>query len=82
MAAAPLGVTCFRAVIQNKSDDELDILNEELMNNINKTGKIFLSHTKLNGKFVIRLAISGIRTEEKHVEEAKKLLDEKLKELL
>jgi aromatic-L-amino-acid decarboxylase len=82
MAPAPLGITCFRAVIQNKSDDELDILNEELMNNINKTGKIFLSHTKLNGKFVIRLAISGIRTEEKHVEEAKKLLDEKLKELL
>lgn len=82
MAPAPLGVTCFRAVIQNKNEDELDRLNEKLMNNINQTGKIFLSHTKLNSQFVIRLAISGIRTEEKHVEEAKKLLDEKLKELL
>lgn len=81
MAPAPLGVTCFRAVIKNKTEDELDKLNEELMNKINSAGKIFLSHTKLHGRFVIRLAISGINTEEKDVELAKKLLDEKLEEL-
>ena len=45
-------------------------LNRKLMDEINKTGRIFLSHTKLNGNFVIRLVVSGIRTEEKHVIEA------------
>ncbi|MBZ0200143.1 MAG: amino acid decarboxylase [Ignavibacteriaceae bacterium] len=81
MAPAPLSVICFRAVLKNKTEDEIDKLNEMLMNNVNSTGKIFLSHTKLHDRFVIRLAISGINTKEKHVELAKTLLDEKLNEL-
>ena len=49
------------------------------MDAINKTGSIFLSHTKLNGNFVIRLVVSGIRTEEKHVLEAWKIIKSVIK---
>ncbi|MCI0493636.1 amino acid decarboxylase, partial [candidate division KSB1 bacterium] len=43
-------------------ESEINNLNEKLLDEINKTGKVFLSHTKLNGKFGIRLAIGNIKT--------------------
>lgn len=74
---------CFRAKPNvDLSEEELDAFNKELMDNINKSGKIFLSHTKLNGKFVIRLVVAGIRTYEKHVELAEQIINEELKKLL
>jgi aromatic-L-amino-acid decarboxylase len=69
MAPAPFSTICFRYKPAEYIGD-LNELNSKLMDEINKTGKIFLSHTKLNGNFVIRLVVSGIRTEEKHVLEA------------
>ncbi len=82
MAPTPFSTICFRAhppAINNEED--LNQLNEKLLNNINATGRLFLTHTKLNGKFVIRLVISGIRTEEKHVKEAWTLIKTKLNEV-
>jgi aromatic-L-amino-acid decarboxylase len=46
------------------------------MNNINASGRAYLSHTKLNGKYTLRLAIGNIRTEERHVRQIWKLLNE------
>ena len=48
------------------------------MNAANATGEIFLSHTKLNGVFTLRLAVGNIRTTEAHVRRAWGLLNEKL----
>ena len=59
----------------------IERLNEQLLQKINDTGKLFLSHTKINGKFVLRLSVSGIRTEERHVKEAWNLIHRTLKEL-
>jgi aromatic-L-amino-acid decarboxylase len=70
MAPVPFSTICFRYNPRNKSDDELNTLNEKLLEKINASGKIFLSHTKLNGKFVIRLTIGSIRHERRHIEEA------------
>ena len=69
MAPVPFSTICFRYKPAGYVGD-LNVLNSKLMDEINKTGRIFLSHTKLNGNFVIRLVVSGIRTEEKHVFEA------------
>ncbi len=46
---------------------QLDALNERIMNRINSTGHFFLSHTKLHGKFTIRIAIGNLRTTEQDV---------------
>lgn len=79
LAPVYFGTICFRAKPNdNLSEDELNALNEKLLNSINKTGKVFLVHTKLRGKFTIRLVISGLRMEERHVELAWKLINEKL----
>ena len=81
MAPAPFSTTCFRANPGNLNDSKLDTLNENLMNKVNETGKLFITHTKLNDKFVIRLVISGIRTKEKHVNDAWELLKKTYSEI-
>lgn len=82
MAPVPFSTVCFRAHPEGYKQDQLNELNEMLMNEVNKSGKVFLSHTKLNGNFVIRLVVSGIRTEERHVHSACNVLKEKLLELI
>ncbi|MBK7980952.1 MAG: aminotransferase class I/II-fold pyridoxal phosphate-dependent enzyme [Ignavibacteriae bacterium] len=83
LAPTPLSTICFRAIPnKNMNDEELNEFNKNLMNEINSSGKLFLSHTKINGKFTIRITIGGIRTEEKHILNAWELIQEKFKYLL
>ncbi len=82
LAPVPLSTTCFRAHPSNiNNDEELNKLNEKLMNLVNSSGKIFITHTKLNDKFAIRLVVSGLRTEEKHVKLAWDIIQNSLNEL-
>jgi aromatic-L-amino-acid decarboxylase len=74
MAPVSFSTVCFRFNSGNKNDDELNKLNEVLLEKINSSGKLFLSHTKLNGKFVLRLTIGSIRQERRHVEGAFQLI--------
>jgi aromatic-L-amino-acid decarboxylase len=46
---------------------KLEQLNTQIIDPKNDTGKAFLSHTKLHGKYTIRVAIGNIRTTEKHI---------------
>jgi aromatic-L-amino-acid/L-tryptophan decarboxylase len=83
VAPVPFSTICFRAHPQEINDENsLDELNNNLMNKINETGKLFLSHTKLNNKFVIRITIGSIRTNETHVLNAWELIQNTLKEIL
>lgn len=70
IAPTPFSTVCFRFNPGNISEDDLNRMNEMLLEKINQSGKIFLSHTKLNGKFVIRLTIGSIRHERKHILQA------------
>ena len=53
---------------------DLDELNTRLLDAVNRTGEVFLSHTRLRDRFTIRLAVGNIRTEERHVRRAFELL--------
>lgn len=82
LAPTPLSTICFRAVPEKtKSENGLNIFNKKLMDNINSTGNVFLSHTILNDKFTIRVVISGVRTEEKHVKEVFEIINNEFRKL-
>ena len=66
-APRPFSVVCFR---REGGDEE----NEALMERVNATGEIFISHTKLHGRLVLRLAIGNARTSEDDVRRAWDLL--------
>jgi aromatic-L-amino-acid/L-tryptophan decarboxylase len=76
LAPVPFSTVCFRFNPDNKTKEKLNTLNEKLLETINASGKIFLSHTKLNEKFVIRLTIGNIRHQRKHIVEAWELIKE------
>src|SRR6266480_3512066 len=70
LAPTPFSTVCFRAHPKIMDDEEwLDALNERIMNRINAAGHFFLSHTKLHGKFTIRIAIGNLRTKEQDIRE-------------
>ncbi len=76
LAPVPFALVCFRACPKNA--DDLDALNEKIMNEINASGEAYLSHTKLNGKFTLRLSVGSIRVEERHLRKVWDLLNEKI----
>jgi len=55
--------------------DGTDEENERLLERVNRRGEIFLSHTKLDGRYVLRLAIGNARTTEADVRRAWDVLD-------
>jgi len=67
LAPVPFSLVCFRACPVGTNENQLDTLNERLMNEVNRRGKVYLSHTKLGGKLTLRLAIGNIRTTREHV---------------
>jgi aromatic-L-amino-acid decarboxylase len=71
LAPAPLALVCLRHVPPALAGNEsaLATHNAALMERVNATGKVFLTHTTLNGKYAIRVAIGAFRTERKHVVE-------------
>ena len=68
-APVPLNLVCFRHV----GGDEI---NQTIMERLNSSGALFLTHTKLDGKFTLRMSIGQTRTEERHVRRAWDLIQE------
>jgi aromatic-L-amino-acid decarboxylase len=62
-AAAPLNLVCFR----HRAGDAV---NQQLMDALNQSGELFLTHTKLNGKMTLRFCVGQTNTTERHVREA------------
>ena len=76
LAPVPFSTVCFRWHPPGWSgtDEALDEANAAIMDAVNRTGEVFLSHTRLDGRFTIRVAIGNLRTEPRHVERAWALL--------
>lgn len=72
LAPVPFALVCFRARPDGVGD--LDELNDRIMNEINTSGEAYLSHTKLNGIFTLRLSVGSIRVEEHHLKKVWNLL--------
>jgi aromatic-L-amino-acid decarboxylase len=67
MAPVPFALVCFRYAPQDMCEAEREACNERIMHAVNDDGEVFLSHTKLDGRFTMRLSIGNIRTEQRHV---------------
>ena len=82
LAPVPFSTVCFRwrpAALAGHEDEAevralLDARNAAIMDAVNRTGEVFLSHTRLADRFTIRLAVGNVRTEERHVARAWELL--------
>ena len=81
MAPVPFGLVCFRYRPADVPDERLDGLNERLLAAVNATGRVFLTHTRLDGRYTIRLVVGQRATERRHVEEAWGLIREASAEL-
>ena len=84
LAPVPFSVVCFRARPRRSvdTDESIDAFNERLLSAVNATGDVFLSHTRLNGRFTLRLAVGHLRTSERHVARAFELLKQHTAELV
>jgi aromatic-L-amino-acid decarboxylase len=68
-APAPLNLVCFR----HRGGDAV---NQGIMDRLNRSGDLFLTHTKLNGKMTLRLSVGQMNTKARHVEKAWKRICE------
>lgn len=77
MAPVPFGLVCFRYHPRGMTDESaLDRLNRELLNRINSTRRVYLTHTQLDGRYVIRLVVGQRQTQHSNVKEAWRLIQE------
>jgi aromatic-L-amino-acid decarboxylase len=67
VAPVSLGLVCFRL---RAGDDA----SRRLLDALNRTGRVYLTHTRLADQFVLRLALGGALTEKRHVEAAWELI--------
>ncbi len=73
VAPTPFSTVCFRAV-PDLPPDEQDEFNERLVAAVNRAGPVFVSHTRLRERFVLRISIGNLRTRPEHVEQAQQLV--------
>ncbi len=70
VAPPPLSLVCFRLRLADRSPQQQDAGNLALMAQLNGSGEMFLTHTRVAGRVVLRLAIGGTFTERTHIQQA------------
>lgn len=63
MAPVTLSLVCFRHAPTGMSEEQLAVHNAAIMERVNANGRVYLSHTKIDGRYMLRLAIGNIRTD-------------------
>ncbi len=74
LAPVPLNVVCFRYRPEDVDEASLDEINQRLLEAVNATGRMYITHTKLDGKFTLRMVTAQTRVEKEDVENAWDLL--------
>jgi len=73
VAPVPFSVVCFRLRASDGPADDTE--HARILDAVNASGEVFLSHTRLDGRYVFRLAIGNLHTTERHVARAWELLN-------
>jgi aromatic-L-amino-acid decarboxylase len=68
VAPVPFSTVVLRYAPKETTGAEQDDLNRAIMDRINREGEFFLSHTVLDGRFCLRVALGNLRTEWHHVD--------------
>jgi len=76
MAPVPFSLVVFRHAPAGMTGEEEDAHNERVMAAVNADGRAYLSHTRVRGRLVLRLAVGNLRTTEAHLRTAWDLLRE------
>lgn len=75
MAPRTLNLVCFRYhPLAIEDENHLDELNDRLLQELNQTGKLFLTHTRVNGHFTLRMVTGQTYLQKRHVEQAWELI--------
>ncbi len=74
-APVPLNLVCFR-------HQGGDAVNQELLDRLNRSGSLYLTHTRLDGHMTLRLCVGQSATEMRHVEEAWRRIRETAAEIV
>jgi aromatic-L-amino-acid/L-tryptophan decarboxylase len=81
LAPVIINMVCFRYNPPGYGEEELNSLNEKLNHLLNDTGKIYLTHTILNGQYTLRMVTGQTNVTLEHVEKAWELIRQKAEEL-
>jgi aromatic-L-amino-acid decarboxylase len=79
LAPVPLNLVCFRYHPQHVAAEDLNELNALLEKQINVSGKAYITHTKIDGKYTLRACIGQTNVEQRHVDALFDLLKERAK---
>jgi aromatic-L-amino-acid decarboxylase len=77
LAPVHFSTVVFRAIGSGRADEpeqRRDDLNQRILDDVNASGEVFLSHTRVRGQLSLRVAIGNIRTTRDHVRRAWELL--------
>ncbi len=66
LAPSPFGLVCFR-LNAGRGEEDRTRLNRALLDDLNASGRVFLTHTVLGGRFALRFVVGSRLTQERHV---------------
>lgn len=81
LAPVVINVVCFRYCPEGRDEKELNLLNEKINHQINDSGRIYLSHTIVNGKYTLRMVTGQTNVTFGHVEKAWEIIKENARRL-
>lgn len=81
LAPQKMNVVVFRYYNKQSTETVLNRLNEQLMSRINSSGEAYLSHTKVHGKYAIRLVIGQTEVQLSHVQKVWDIIKEEVDKL-
>jgi aromatic-L-amino-acid decarboxylase len=70
LAPVVLNVICFRYRPEGFNESRLNEINEKLNHHLNDSGKMYLTHTVLNGRYTLRMVTGQTNVTLEHVEKA------------